>query len=125
MFFPLSSSATCFFAPSVERRPANTLCPELESVSAVRRPKPLDAPVIRIVFAMVRLHPPPADWSLSDPVRYTWMGLGVYSARRRQRAPHGLNLVPIAKMGRHERAGERVRGRERRGARRSQRSSPH
>src|SRR5258708_1325730 len=53
ILFALSSSAICFLAPSAERNPANTLCPDFESVSAVRRPKPLDAPVTKIVFAIV------------------------------------------------------------------------
>src|ERR1700730_1185570 len=47
-----SSSATCFFAPPTERKPANTLCPEPANFSAVRRPKPLDAPVTKITFDM-------------------------------------------------------------------------
>src|ERR1700735_624894 len=55
MFCASSASATCRFDPSVERNPANTLCPERERVSAVKRPKPLDAPVIRIVFPIVLL----------------------------------------------------------------------
>src|SRR3984957_13331161 len=55
MFCASSASATCRFDPSVERNPANTLCPERERVSAVKRPKPLDAPVIRIVFLIVFL----------------------------------------------------------------------
>src|SRR5713226_9373907 len=55
MFCSSSASATCRFDPSVERNPANTLCPERERVSAVKRPKPLDAPVIRIVFPIVLL----------------------------------------------------------------------
>src|ERR1700691_5066852 len=55
MFCASSASATCRFDPSVERNPANTLCPERERVSAVKRPKPLDAPVIRIVFPIVFL----------------------------------------------------------------------
>src|ERR1700747_2012673 len=53
IFLALSSSAICFLGLSAERNPANTLCPDFESVSAVRRPKPLDAPVTRIVFAIV------------------------------------------------------------------------
>src|ERR1700733_11677314 len=52
IFLLASSSATCFFAPSTERKPANTLCPEPANFSAVRRPKPLDAPVTKIVFDM-------------------------------------------------------------------------
>src|SRR3979490_17209 len=55
MFCASSASATSRFDPSVERNPANTLCPERERVSAVKRPKPLDAPVIRIVFPIVLL----------------------------------------------------------------------
>src|SRR6202044_1682421 len=55
MFCASSASATCRFDPLVERNPANTLCPERERVSAVKRPKPLDAPVIRIVFPIVFL----------------------------------------------------------------------
>src|SRR5580704_16349953 len=47
-----SSFATCFFAPSTERKPANTLCPELANFSAVRRPNPLDAPVTKTIFDM-------------------------------------------------------------------------
>ena len=44
------AASTCFaFLPAVSRIPAYTTCPACASSRAVRAPKPLDAPLIRMV----------------------------------------------------------------------------